>query len=197
MKTLFTGIFTALAVLISCSSRINNDINIKKAQRHYIDGDFAKAESEALESLKINSDNIDATLLLARIYFLKNRNAEFQKTIINIIQKNQSDISALRLYSLWLIREKRYEEARENLNKILALNEDDLASLYLSGSLCQIEGKTSEAVKYYTAAFKNYVHMKNIHANLSVIYSKLDLSERASDNKKIADAVNAFEESLK
>ncbi len=197
MKTIMICIIPALAFIISCSKQSDGELILKKAHSHYLNGDFAKAEKEALESLKENSKQKEAKILLARIYFKSSRDSEFQKIIKSIFEKDQSDINALRLNSLWLIRQKKYDDARENLNRILSISEDDLSALYLSGSLCRITGDVNCAMKYYTAALRSYVHLKNIHENLGEIYAKLDLKDRVSDNKKIADAILKFEESLK
>jgi tetratricopeptide (TPR) repeat protein len=197
MKTLIIGIIPALAFIISCSKPLNNDVLIKKAHSHYLNGDFAKAENYALESLKENSGLKEAKILLARIYFKNSRDVEFQKIIKSITDKDQFDINALRLNSLWLVKQKKYDDARENLNRILSISEDDLSALYLSGSICRINGDINGAVKYYTTALKSYVLLKNIHNNLGEIYSKLDLKDRESDNNSIIDAITKFEESLK
>lgn len=187
----------AIVFIISCSKQAESDLLLKKAHSHYLNGDLAKAESIALESIRENSKQKEAKILLARIYFKNCRDAEFQKIIKSVMDKDPSDINALKLNSLWLIRQKKYEDARENLSRILSISEDDLSALYLSGSICRITGDLSGAVKHYTAAMKSYVHLKNIHKNLSEIYTKLDLNERASDNNRIADEIIKFEESLK
>ncbi len=197
MKTLMICIIPALAFIISCSKPLESELLLKKAHSHYLNGDFTKAEKEALESLGKNSKQKEAKILLARIYFKNSNDLEFQKIIKSIFENDQSDINALRLNSLWLIRQKKYDDARENLSRILSISEDDLSALYLSGSICRITGDVNSAMKYYTAALKSYVHLKNIHENLSEIYARLDLKDRASDNNKIADAITKFEESLK
>jgi tetratricopeptide (TPR) repeat protein len=197
MKKLLILIISVFTLLISCSKPVQNDEHIKKAHSFYLNGDFTKAENEARISLKINPDLKEANILLARIYFRNGMDAEFQKIIKGLIKKNQFDIDALRLNALYLIKQKKYKDARENLNQILAISEDDISSLYLLGSLNQIDGNINEAVKYYTIAMKSYVHLKKIHDSLVGIYTKLELKERAADNKKISEAISNFEESFK
>jgi tetratricopeptide (TPR) repeat protein len=197
MKTLFIIILPALAFIISCSKPSDGELILKKAHSHYLNGDFAKAEKEALDSLKENSKLKEAEVLLARIYFKNNRDVEFKKIIKSILENDQSDINALKLNSLWLIKQKKYDDARENLNRILAISEDDLSALYLSGSICRINGDLNGAIKYYTQALKSYVHLKNIHSSLGEIYAKLDLKNRESDNNRIINAITEYEESLK
>jgi tetratricopeptide (TPR) repeat protein len=197
MKTLLILILPALAFIISCSKPIESELLLKKAHSHYLNGNFAKAEIAALDSLSENSKNKEANILLARIYFKNSRDAEFQKIISGILGRDPYDINALRLNSLWLIRQKKYDEARGNLIKIFSITGDDLSALYLSGSICQLTGDLNGAVKYYTEAMKSYVHLKKIHNNLGEIYTKLDLNDRASDNNRISGAITEFEESMK
>ena len=196
MKILLAVIIPAIAMFISCSKSAQTDEHLKKAHSFYLNGDFAKAEMEAQESLKSNPDLKEANILLSRLYFKDGRDKEFEKIIKGMIKKNSYDVDALRMNSLYLIKKKNYKEARENLNKILSISEDDLSSLYLLGSLNQIEGNMNEALKNYTTAMRSYVHLKKIHESLGEIYKKLEMKDRESENNKILKAIIKYEESL-
>ena len=123
----------------------------RKGARHYASGQIARAQDELERSIRLDSTNRDARLLLAKSYAASG-DLERAADLLAEDPKAEADVEAAKLRAQFLLKKGHMTQAEKVLESSLTDVGDDPEVLGLLGALRQRQGRHAEAVDLYEKA---------------------------------------------
>ena len=94
-----TGLFVALLILViggaGCSREARRDRYLASGERYFQAGEFAKAELEFLNALKLDRTSLPATRRLGEMYFDRGRFTRAIPFLLQAEKQSSNDVSVL------------------------------------------------------------------------------------------------------
>ncbi|MDB5969817.1 MAG: hypothetical protein JWQ90_2267 [Hydrocarboniphaga sp.] len=146
----------------------------------------AAAEVAARESVRLEPDSRENTLLLIGVLVKQQKIDEADKTLDALTKRNKKESGDLRLaYAKLLLESNQRERARAQLEKILKENPKNEDALYALGVFNVNDGKLDLAKKQFQSLTKNIERSSDAHFQLGRI---------AERQKNYEDALNEYKQ---
>jgi len=189
MRKLFLSMIAILTVYISCKADANKAYRLYlKGKEAYFKQELDTAKKYFTEASEIDPSLINARLMLAKTYYFQKNFDEALEILSSILAENSDHPGSL----FWkartlvvMVKENKNEiakgesEAVSLLQKVIELDSHHIGARNLLALLYEKNRKYREALFEYTAALQEEETLLNTRANLSILYYRLGLKDKA------------------
>lgn len=183
------SIIAILSVCVSCKGDTEKAYKLYlKGKEAYFKQELDTAQKYFIEASKIDTSLINARLMLAKIYYFKKNFNEAIDTLSSILAENSDHPGSLfwKARTLVIMKKedkdditKRESEAISLLQKVIELDSHHIGARNLLALLYEKNKKYKEALFEYKAALREEETLLNTRANLSILYHRLGLKDKA------------------
>lgn len=183
--------------IFSCTTARDAEQLFSQCLAHYEKRELEKAASCFEKARAHNDFKTRSILMLARVHYFENKFADARALLEDIIDDEPSHAGA----RYWLARalaldpdkkasEERDKKAIEHLKKALEIDPHHIRARSLLALLYEKHNMHREALYEYLAALEEEETLVAARANLSILYRRLGLAERARSELERAIAIS-------
>ncbi len=183
--------------IVSCTKAREAEKLFLQCLSHYEKHELEKAASCFEQARAHNDVKTRSILMLARVHYFENKFADARALLEDIIDDEPSHTGA----RYWLARalaldpaekasDERDKKAIEHLKKALEIDPHHIRARSLLALLYEKHNMHREALYEYLAALEEEETLVSARANLSILYRRLGLAERARTELERAIAIS-------
>lgn len=178
-------IFVILIMLqCSCSRGADEAATLySQGLKHYSINDLQQAETFFTSVVKLDKGHLNALLMLIKISYYNKNYSNGVGYADSLLKKSPLHSGALywKARCLIMANPESTEEPVDLLQKSLESDSNNLSARQLIALIYEREGKYKEALHHYFEALKDEETLVNVRVNLALMYSRLGLKDKSSE----------------
>ncbi|MBW0433644.1 tetratricopeptide repeat protein [Leptospira yasudae] len=170
---------------LSCSSQEDALAHYKEGIQAYSERNLKTAIEKFEQASKEDKEMISSRIMLGKSYYYSGRFDDARKVFEKVVDDFPGNSNAHSWLGRILLNEDaKREEAKRHLVYATQSDDSQVDALYYLGKAYEQEGKIKEALLEYHKALEIKRKFDKIHRDLSELYRKAGLEERANEQSQ-------------